>query len=62
MGNCQGRICSELVARIIAAETSSHGGDAGAIHAGAIEAAGTFTARSPVHPLPLDALADYRSD
>jgi len=62
MGNCQGRICGELVARIIAAETSSPGGDAGAIHAGAIEAAGIFTARSPVHPLPLDALADYRSD
>ena len=62
MGNCQGRICGELVARIIAAETASHAGDAGAIHAGAIAAAGVFTVRSPIHPLPLDALADYRSD
>jgi len=57
MGNCQGRICGELVARIIAAEATSHVGDAGAI-----ESAGVFTARSPIHPLPLDALADYRSD
>jgi len=57
MGNCQGRICGEIVGRIIAAETGSHGGDAGAI-----EKSGIFTARAPIHPLPLDALADYRSD
>jgi hypothetical protein len=57
MGNCQGRICGELVARIIAAEMTSHAADTSAI-----EAAGVFTARSPIHPLPLAALADYRSD
>ena len=57
MGNCQGRICGELVARIIAAETTGQRGDAHAI-----ESAGVFTARSPIHPLPLDALADYSSD
>jgi NAD(P)H-nitrite reductase large subunit len=57
MGNCQGRVCGELVARIIAAETTGHKGDARAI-----EAAGVFTARSPIHPLPLGVLADYSSD
>jgi thioredoxin reductase/bacterioferritin-associated ferredoxin len=57
MGNCQGRICGELVARIIAAETTSQRGDAHTI-----ESARVFTARSPIHPLPLDALADYSSD
>jgi NADPH-dependent 2,4-dienoyl-CoA reductase/sulfur reductase-like enzyme len=62
MGNCQGRVCGELVARIIAAETTSHTGDAGAIVASAIESAGVFTARAPIHPLPLDALADTISD
>jgi D-hydroxyproline dehydrogenase subunit alpha len=57
MGNCQGRVCGELVTRIIAAETGSRGGGAGAI-----EKSGIFTARAPIHPLPLDALADYTSD
>ena len=57
MGNCQGRICGELVARIIAAETTGLIGEAHAI-----ESAEVFTARSPIHPLPLDALADYSSD
>ena len=57
MGNCQGRICGELVARIIAAETTCQRGDAHAV-----ESAGVFTARSPIHPLPLDALVDYRSN
>jgi NAD(P)H-nitrite reductase large subunit len=57
MGNCQGRICGELVARIIAAEMRSHVADEHAI-----EAAGIFTARSPIHPLPLAALGDTMSD
>ena len=56
MGNCQGRVCGELVARIIAAETTGQKGDAHAIGS-----AGVFTARSPIHPLPLGALADYSS-
>ncbi len=46
MGNCQGRICGELVARIIAAETVR-----------AVAAAGCFTARPPLHPLPLEVIA-----
>jgi D-hydroxyproline dehydrogenase subunit alpha len=57
MGNCQGRICGEPVARIIAAETTGQRGDAHGV-----ESAGGFTARSPIHPLPLDALADTRCD
>jgi hypothetical protein len=51
MGNCQGRICGELIGRIIAAETGRAGDPA------AIRAAGCFTARPPIHPLPLAALA-----
>jgi len=62
MGNCQGRICGALVARIIAAETTSHAGDAGTIEASAIEAVGVVTARSPIHPIPLSALAEYAAD
>jgi NADPH-dependent 2,4-dienoyl-CoA reductase/sulfur reductase-like enzyme len=51
MGHCQGRVCGELIARIIAAETG-HAGDPAATMA-----AGCFTARPPIHPLPLAALA-----
>lgn len=51
MGACQGRICGELIGRLIAAETG-HAGDAAAI-----QAAGCFTARPPIHPVPLKALA-----
>jgi len=51
MGNCQGRVCGELVSRIIAAEAGRAG------EAVAIAAAGCFTARPPIHPLPLAALA-----
>jgi len=51
MGACQGRICGELVARIIAAETGRAGDPA------AIRAAGCFTARPPIHPVSLAALA-----
>jgi thioredoxin reductase/bacterioferritin-associated ferredoxin len=50
MGNCQGRICGERVARIIAAE-AGHAGDPAAIRA-----AGCFTARPPIHPLPLEVI------
>lgn len=56
MGNCQGRICGELVARIIAAERG-HAADTTAI-----QAAGRFTARPPIHPLPLEELAAYAED
>jgi NADPH-dependent 2,4-dienoyl-CoA reductase/sulfur reductase-like enzyme len=53
MGNCQGRICGELVARAIAAEAGLPGSDSERI-----EAAGVFTVRPPVHPLPLAVLAE----
>jgi NADPH-dependent 2,4-dienoyl-CoA reductase/sulfur reductase-like enzyme len=52
MGNCQGRICGELVARAIADEAGLPGSDSERI-----EAAGVFTVRPPVYPLPLAALA-----
>jgi thioredoxin reductase/bacterioferritin-associated ferredoxin len=51
MGNCQGRICGELVGRIIAAEM----GRANATDA--IQSAGCFTIRPPIHPLPLEVIA-----
>lgn len=51
MGNCQGRVCGELIARIIAAETGRAGDPA------AIQSAGCFTARPPIHPLPLETIA-----
>jgi NAD(P)H-nitrite reductase large subunit len=51
MGNCQGRICGELIAHIIAAET----GQADDVHA--IESAGCLSARPPLHPLPLEVIA-----
>jgi hypothetical protein len=53
MGNCQGRICGELVARIIARES-----DTPADYATRLEAAGLFTARPPLFPLPLATLAE----
>jgi NAD(P)H-nitrite reductase large subunit len=53
MGNCQGRICGELVARAIAAEAGLPGSDSERI-----EAAGVFTVRPPIYPLPLAALAE----
>jgi NADPH-dependent 2,4-dienoyl-CoA reductase/sulfur reductase-like enzyme len=52
MGNCQGRICGELIARIIATEAAGRADDTAAI-----QAAGCFTARPPLYPLPLRALA-----
>lgn len=45
MGNCQGRVCSELIARIIAAETGN-----------SIDKVGTLTIRPPIHPIPLSVL------
>jgi thioredoxin reductase/bacterioferritin-associated ferredoxin len=53
MGNCQGRLCGELVARAIVNECNTPGE-----LSKCIEAAGFFTARSPIHPLPLSALAE----
>jgi NAD(P)H-nitrite reductase large subunit len=52
MGNCQGRICAEAVARVIAAE----GGNPGE-YTRRLETAGIFTVRSPLYPLPLRVLA-----
>jgi NAD(P)H-nitrite reductase large subunit len=54
MGNCQGRVCGELVARIIAAERG------GANDPAALRAAGCFTVRPPLEPLPLSVLARSR--
>jgi NAD(P)H-nitrite reductase large subunit len=53
MGNCQGRICGELVARIIARESDTPGD-----YTARLEAAGLFTARPPLFPLPLATLAE----
>jgi D-hydroxyproline dehydrogenase subunit alpha len=53
MGNCQGRICEDLVARVVAAAAR------GGTDAQAVQSAGTFTARSPLYPLPLETLAQY---
>jgi bacterioferritin-associated ferredoxin len=53
MGNCQGRMCGELVARAIADEAGWPDSDSERI-----KAAGVFTVRPPIHPLPLAALAE----
>jgi NADPH-dependent 2,4-dienoyl-CoA reductase/sulfur reductase-like enzyme len=53
MGNCQGRICGELVARAIASELGVLEG-----RPLDVETVGAFTARAPIHPLPLSALAE----
>ena len=45
MGPCQGRMCGDTVAQIVAARTGSR------------TAAGAWTARAPLRPLNLDALA-----
>ncbi len=55
MGNCQGRICGELIARIIAAETGDGSVDA-------VRAAGMLSARPPIHPLPLEVLAQFATE
>ena len=52
MGNCQGRICGELAARWIAREAGWDDDDPSCL-----EMAGQFTARPPIHPLPLSVLA-----
>ncbi len=52
MGNCQGRTCGDLLARIIATENNRNSD-----YAKNIEAAGQFTVRAPLHPLPLSILA-----
>jgi bacterioferritin-associated ferredoxin len=44
MGPCQGRMCGEAVAELVARRTGSR------------EAAGVFSARPPLRPVPLDAL------
>ena len=52
MGNCQGRICGDLAARLIAREAGWGEDDPKCP-----ERAGQFTARPPIHPLPLSVLA-----
>ncbi len=54
MGNCQGRICGELAARYLAREARP---DADGEEFASLEAVGMFTARPPIHPLPLSVLA-----
>jgi NAD(P)H-nitrite reductase large subunit len=51
MGNCQGRICGELVARAIAQEL-------GQPTPAGVEAAGMLSVRPPLVPLPLSVLAE----
>jgi len=46
MGECQGRICGSLVAAQVAHLTGRD-----------VPAVGTYTARPPIHPLPLEVLA-----
>ncbi len=52
MGNCQGRICGEMAARLVAREAGWDDADPAQV-----EAAGIFTVRPPIHPLPLSVLA-----
>jgi len=52
MGNCQGRICGELAARLLADAVGADAADPKQI-----EAMGRFTVRPPIHPLPLSVLA-----
>jgi len=54
MGNCQGRICGELVARALVNASGSKNES----YTQQVEAAGVFTARPPIHPLPLSVLAE----
>lgn len=52
MGNCQGRICGELAARILAREAGLGDGYLASRHA-----TGIFTPRPPIHPIPLADMA-----
>jgi D-hydroxyproline dehydrogenase subunit alpha len=52
MGNCQGRICGELAARILAHELGL-----GEDFLASSHATGVFTARPPIHPVPLADMA-----
>lgn len=47
MGNCQGRTCGSIIARIMAIETGR-----------TLEEAGCFNIRPPVHPIPLQAIEE----
>jgi NADPH-dependent 2,4-dienoyl-CoA reductase/sulfur reductase-like enzyme len=55
MGNCQGRICGDMLSRIIARELDTNGDGSTPAK---IEATGTFTVRPPIHPIPLSVLAE----
>lgn len=54
MGNCQGRICGDLVAHAIVLERTGRADDQGALLA-----AGRLTVRPPIHPLLLELLAGW---
>ncbi len=51
MGNCQGRICGELAARLFTREAGLGEGYLRSL------TGGVFTPRPPVHPVPLSVLA-----
>jgi thioredoxin reductase/bacterioferritin-associated ferredoxin len=53
MGNCQGRICEALLARAIATKLGP-----APEYLQQVEAAGSFTPRPPLYPLPLTVLAE----
>jgi NADPH-dependent 2,4-dienoyl-CoA reductase/sulfur reductase-like enzyme len=55
MGNCQGRICGQLAAHAIVA---AQGRPGGANYWAQVDAAGRFSVRPPIHPLPLGVLAE----
>ncbi len=52
MGNCQGRICGEIAAHVLAREAGL-----GAGYLGTLYDTGVFTPRPPVHPVSLAEMA-----
>ena len=53
MGNCQGRMCGELIARAIVSSLAEPGSEADRL-----EAVGSLSVRPPLEPLPLSVLAE----
>lgn len=51
MGNCQGRTCGSIIARILAAETGRSMAD---VH--------YYNIRPPVHPVPLSVIEEYKPE
>jgi len=48
MGDCQGRTCGSITARILAAETGR-----------TVESVGYFSVRPPIHPMPLSVIEEH---